>query len=377
MEDTRYYSFLVFLWFAMSLSISGCLKEQIVAESPRISVLIWADYLTQEARDGFLSESGARISFTEVSNSEELKQALGSRPDSFDVVVADETTLGELVDLKLLLELDAAKLPFDKASVEPFLISPTDPGNRFTVPYLWGYTVLAGRTDLLKGLEPSWSLLWREDLRIALLDEPADLMWVALLALGYDPAVATEAQIDEAAARLAQRFPDITRSMYDQITILDKLEAGEVDLVMTYNGDALTRMSEVPGIGIAVPREGAPLWLDSFAISRDAPNAALAHQFIAYMSRPGISAQSATELNYASPNRAALPMIDKALLENPALYPGPDLIEKCSFVRFPPEIERYATQAMLALISGSRSRSFAIEAAERESASQSQGETTD
>jgi spermidine/putrescine-binding protein len=127
---------------------------------------------------------------------------------------------------------------------------------------------------------------------------------------------------------------------------------------------------------IAMPREGAPLWLDSFAISRDAPNPALAHQFIAYMTRPEISALSATELNYASPNRAALPMIDKALLENQSLYPGPDLIGKCSFVRFPGETEKYATQTMLALISDSRSRSFALEAAERESA-QSPEETKD
>jgi spermidine/putrescine transport system substrate-binding protein len=310
-------------------------------------------------------------------NSEELKQALESAPEKFDVVVADEKTLNELMDIKLLLELSFEGSDVKNAQIKPFLISPTDPGNRFTVPYLWGYTVLAGRSDLLRELEPSWSLLWREDLRIALLDEPADLMWVALLALGYDPAAATEAQIDEAAARLAQRFPDITRVMNDQVTILDKLEAGEVDLVMTYNGDALTRMAAVPGIEIAVPREGAPLWLDSFAISRDAPNAELAHQFIAYMSRPEISALSATELNYATPNRAALPLIDKTLLGNLSLYPEPELIEKCSFVRFSPETGKYASQAMLALISGSRSRTYASEAAKRETAARLQGETTD
>lgn len=377
MEDLRYYSFLVSLWFAMSLSTSGCLKEQPVAESSRISILIWADYLTQEVLDGFMRDSGAQISVTEVSNTEELKQALASRPNTFDIVVADETTLRELRDLRLLLELDTAKLPSENVLIEPFLTTPTDPGNRFTVPYLWGYTVLAGRSDLLNGLEPSWSLLWRKDLRIALLDEPSDLMWGALLALGYNPGAATEAQIDEAAAKLAKRFPDITRSMFDQITILDKLEAGEVDLVMTYNGDALTRMSKVPGIELVVPREGSPLWLDSFAISRDAPNAALAYQFIAHMSRPEISAQSATELNYASPNRAALPFMDKTLLENLSLYPGPEIIEKCSFVLFPPETEKYASQVMLTLISESRSRSFALEAAERETAARTEENTTD
>lgn len=346
------------------------------SDKPEVSLLIWDEYIAPSVIEGFTSESGARVAVTEIDNSEQLKQALASKPDGFDVVVADEKTMKELMDLRLLAELDKEELGLNAGQLEPFLNSAFDQGNRFTIPYHWGLTVLGGKEGLLSS-DPSWSLLWREDLEVALLDEPADLMWVALLALGHDPATATEAQIDEAAARLAQRFPDITRAMNDQITILDKLEAGEVDLIMTYNGDALSRMAEVPGMEIAVPREGAPLWLDSFAISRDAPNSALAHQFIAYMTRPEISALSAAELNYASPNRAALPMIDKKLLENQSLYPGPELIGKCSFVRFPAETEKYATQTMLALISESRSRSFALEAAEREAVVQSPEETKD
>ena len=346
------------------------------SEKPEVSLLIWDEYIAPSVIEGFTSESGVRVVVTEIDNSEQLKQALSSKPDGFDVVVADEKTMKELMDLRLLADLDKEALGLNAGQLEPFLSSAFDQGNRFTIPYHWGLTVLGGKEGVLSS-DPSWSLLWREDLRVALLDEPADLMWVALLALGYDPAVATEAQIDEAAARLARRFPDITRVMNDQITILDKLEAGEVDLVMTYNGDALSRMAEVPGIEIAMPREGAPLWLDSFAVSRDAPNPALAHRFIAYMTRPEISALSATELNYASPNRAALPMIDRALLENQSLSPEPDLIGKCSFVRFPAETEKYAAQTMLGLISNSRSRSFALEAAERESVAESSEETTD
>jgi spermidine/putrescine transport system substrate-binding protein len=348
-----------------------------VSERPELSLLIWEEYIAPSVIEGFTLETGVRVAVTEIDNSEQFKQAFASKPDGFDVVVADEKTMKELMDLRLLAELDGEKLGAGAGRLEPFLTSAFDPGNRFTIPYHWGLTVLAGKSGIPSGADHSWSLLWREDLEIALLDEPADIMWVALLALGYNPAAATEAQIDEAAAKLAQRFPDITRVMNDQVTVLDKLEAGEVDLVMTYNGDALTRMATFPGMEVVVPREGAPLWLDSFAISRDAPNAALAHQFIAYMTRPEISARSTAELNYASPNLAALPLIDETLLENLSLYSGPELIEKCSFVRFPAEAEKYARQTMLALISGSRSRTYAIEAAKRETAARLQEGTTD
>ncbi len=343
------------------------------SEKPEISLLIWEDYLAAPVINQFRTDTGVRVKVTEVDNSEQLRQRLAATPAAFDVVVADEQSMKELIELRLLSELDKEKLGAKAAQVEPFLDLACDKGTCFTIPYLWGLTVLVGRSELFSQSEPSWAMIWREDLKIALLDEPADLMWMALLALGYDPAEAIESQIDEAAARLAERFPDITRSMKDQQTILDLLEAGEVDLAVSYNGDALTRMADAPGIEIVVPREGAPLWLDSFAISRDTTNVELAHRFIDYMTKPETSALSATGLNYASPNRAALPMMDKAVLNNRVLYPGADLIKKCSFVRFPPETEKYVKAVMLRLISESRSRSFTADWAEQEASNTEDG----
>lgn len=344
-------------------------RIRVASEKPELSLLVWEDYIAPSVLDQFTAESGARVKVTEFDNSEQLKQLLASAPDSFDVVVADEHSVEELIELQLLAELKKEKLGVSPEQIEPFLSPVFDSGNRFKVPYLWGLTVLAGRAEIFPQSEPSWAMLWREDLKIALLDEPDDLMWMALLGLGMDPLSATREQIDEAAAKLADRFPEFATSMRDQGTILDQLEAGEVDLVMTYNGDALRRMADIPGIEIVVPGEGAPLWLDSFAISRDAPNIDLAHQFIAYMTTPKNSALSAKELSYASPNRAALPLIDKTLLNDPALYPGPELMAKCSFVRFSPETENYVKQVMLELISESRSRSVEADGAEEETAS--------
>lgn len=328
---------------------------------PSLSLLIWEEYLAPSVMERFTKESGARVVVTEVENSEQLKQALGSKPDAYDVVVADEKTLTELIHLRLLRELDPEKLNLRTARNELLLASAPDPGNRYLVPYLWGLTVLAGREEALRGVDPSWSLIWRKDLRVALLDEPQDIMWMALLGLGYDPATATTEQLDEASARLADRFPDFSGAMMDMFSALDALEAGELDLVMSYNGDALRRAAEIPGLQVIVPKEGAPLWLDSFAITRDAPNPCLAHRFIDFMTTPEISALTASELNYATPNPEALAMVSPSLLAEPALYPQPELLEKCGFVQFPTEMLKYTNQSMLRMISESRTRMAAAE----------------
>ena len=326
-----------------------------VGAKPRLSLLIWEEYLAPGVIECFEKECGATVIVTEVENSEQLKQALGSKPDAYDVVVADEKTLQELIETRFLSELASRELRAE-SPFEHFLNSSADPGNRYSAPYLWGLTVLAGRTDRLKGVEPSWNLIWREDLKIALLDEPQDLMWMALLSLGYDPARSTREQVDEASAKLAQRFPDIAGTMMDMISALDALEAGEMDLVVTYNGDAIKRAAAVPGLEVIVPQEGAPLWLDSFAISRDAPDPSLARRFIDFMTTSEVSALTASKLNYATPNLEARAMVSPLLQAEPALYPKPELSAKCRFVEFPAEIQPYVNQSMLHLISESRSR---------------------
>jgi putrescine transport system substrate-binding protein len=63
------------------------------------------------------------------------------------------------------------------------------------------------------------------------------------------------------------------------------------------------------------------MWFDSFAIPADAKNAAEAHEFINFMLRPEIAAKNTNFVSYASGNLAAKPHVDKAILDNPGIYP--------------------------------------------------------
>lgn len=336
------------------------------ADRPRLSLLAWDDYLAPEAIARFEKESGDRILVTEVGNSEQLKQELASDPHRYDVVVADERTLEELIQLKLLGVLSHGDDGVPTPRSEAFLASPADPDYRHSMPYLWGLTVIAGKAGVLDGVEPSWSLIWREDLRIALIDEHLDLVWIGLLALGIDPAKATPAQVEEAAAKIRKRFPNLTRDMKDPVSGLDALEKGEIDLLITYNGDAIRRAEANPAIRVVLPAEGAPLWVDSFAIPRDAPDPERSSAFIRFMSSPEISALSANSLRYATPNPDARRLIEPGLLANKVLYPPTETSPHCRFVRFEPEIDKLAHEVVLDLVRGDRSRNVAMGGSEEE-----------
>lgn len=323
-----------------------------------LSVLIWEDYVSPEVIQNFESTHGATVKLTEAANSEEFKQKLSEAPSAFDLVVTDERTMSELVLLRLLRPFQPEVLAAFK-EVDQRLSPPENTAEQYSVPYLWGLTVLAGRSDVISGMVPSWSQIWREDLRVGLIDEPFDLIWFGLVALGHEPESATEAHIDEVVAKLAERFPDITSAMFDPISGLDALEAGELDLLITYNGDGLLRADQNSSVDILIPIEGAPIWIDGFALTRDSPNPELANRFISYMSLPEFSAKNASFLHYATPVLTAQAHVEERLLKTPELYPDPAVMEKCRFVRFPKGLERYVHQAVVRLVSGGRSRATA------------------
>lgn len=322
---------------------------------PTVSLLTWDDYYSPEVIARFEAENGCRVLITEVENSERLKQVLSEQPDRFDVVVADEATLRDLISLKHLRELTPALLP-SILKEDSRLASPADPDGKYSVPYLWGLTVLAGRKEVLIDAEPSWKLLWEEGLRVGILDEPNDFIWVALLSHGYDPANVSEEQLHEVEALIGKRLPNFTSHMRDTLSGVSALEAGELDLVVVYNGDALARASQDPSISVILPKEGAPLWIDSLAVTRDSRNPELAHRFLMHAASPEMSAMTANHLHFATPSEEARKFVDPGLLANPVLYPSAEDMERCVFVEFPPPIQRAVNQTVSRLVSGGRSK---------------------
>lgn len=130
---------------------------------------------------------------------------------------------------------------------------------------------------------------------------------------------------------------------------------------MVCNGDALLKASRNPSIRVAIPKEGAPLWIDSLAVSRDAPQPELAHRLIGYLTSPDNSAKISNHLHFATPNLLARAKVDPRLLGNPVLYPDPATMERCTFIKFPGDLEKTIHQAVVRLVSGGRSRATVAE----------------
>ena len=108
---------------------------------------------------------------------------------------------------------------------------------------------------------------------------------------------------------------------------LNALAAGEICFVVGFSGDikqSQKRAAEAKGrveIGYAIPKEGAQLWFDNFAMPKDAPDPAEAHELINYLLRPEVAARNSNFVSYANGDIASQKFIDKAILDDPTIYP--------------------------------------------------------
>ena len=114
---------------------------------------------------------------------------------------------------------------------------------------------------------------------------------------------------------------------------LNALASGEICLVVGWSGDikqAQKRAAEAKNgveIGYAIPKDGAQMWFDNFAIPKDAKNVAEAHAFIDYLLRPEVAAKNSNFLAYANGNLASQQLIDKAVLDDRTIYPDEATME--------------------------------------------------
>ena len=109
----------------------------------------------------------------------------------------------------------------------------------------------------------------------------------------------------------------------------DLLAAGDVDLTMEYNGDILQVMTEDDDITYAVPTQGGEMWQDCLAIPTGAPRPENAHAFLNFIMDPQVEAALAGFVQFGTPNAAAKKFMEKSYLDNPAIFPPPEVVAKC------------------------------------------------
>jgi putrescine transport system substrate-binding protein len=222
-------------------------------------------------------------------------------------------------------------------------VAKDDPGNRYGVPYLWGTTGFAYNERMIRERMPdapvdSGDMLFKPevvkrfaDCGVTFLDEPTDVIPMAMLYLGHDPNSLDPDDLADVERLLKAVRPYIR--YFSSAKMLIDLPNEEVCIAMSWSGDYAQAMMRGKQAGKPVPlayttqKEGTLAWFDLWFIPADAPHPDNAHRFLDYLLRPEVAAPIVVETRYATPNLAAEKLIPRDILDDPAVFP-PDEVRR-------------------------------------------------
>ena len=152
----------------------------------------WEEYIHPDTIPNFEKEFGVKITYDTYPGNEQLLAKLQAGGARYDVVFPTHNFVPIHIGQGLLAPLNHENIPDLKNVTSRFLNTSFDPGNKYSVPYLWGMTALGHNTKFTKD-DPnmgSWALFFesgpkRYSGKLGLTDEREEVMATALEYLGY------------------------------------------------------------------------------------------------------------------------------------------------------------------------------------------------
>jgi spermidine/putrescine-binding protein len=274
--------------------------------SKEINIFVWTEYIPAELIECFQLVYGVKVNRDEYSSNEEMYAKVSAGGTNYDLVQPTDYIIALMARQTLLQELDHTKLPVLKNFDPNYLDFEFDPGNKYTIPYQAGTDAIVVNTDKVKDIPQSWEDLWKPEYagKMVFLDDSRVVIGLTLLTLGYDVNTTDPAQLEEAKNKLAKLVPGI--KLFDSDSPKTALIAGDVDLGMTWTGEALLAQKENPAIQFIYPTEGAMLWQDNWAMLKGAPHADAAYAWLNYTMQGNMFWMMLRDFPYINPNQAAL-----------------------------------------------------------------------
>jgi spermidine/putrescine transport system substrate-binding protein len=273
----------------------------------------WSDYIAEETVPGFEKATGVKVTYNTYESNEELLAKLQIGGGGYDLVVPTGYLVTVLAAQGLLAPLDKARLK-NWGNLAPLFLDPEfDRGNAHSVPWQWGTTGIAYRSDKVPTAPDGWSVFHDASLKnkMTMMDDQRDVLGAFLKYRGQS-LNATDAAVLAAAKADAIQAKGLLKA-YLSAPVKGQLVSGDVWVAQLWNGDTAQAKAEQEAIAYTLPKEGAGIWLDSLVIPRDAPHKNAAHAFIDYVLGPEAGAAISAFTGYGSPNQAAMPKIEGAV----------------------------------------------------------------
>jgi spermidine/putrescine transport system substrate-binding protein len=305
----------------------------------------WAYYIdtvhgAHPTLDQFTKKTGIHVDYHE-DVTDNIAFFAKIRPDlqqgnytGYDLIVStdNDPPISQMVKLGWAIPLDQSMMTNYYKYSSSLVRSPSfDPDNKYVMAWQSGFTGMAYNTKYIDEPITSLQSLWNPKYagKIGMMSIASELGAQGLLAIGKDPATSTQADWDQAAAKLEEQKP-LVRSYYDA-SYLRALKNEDIWISMAWSGDIFyaSTYQGYETLQFVVPDEGVMFWTDYMMIPYTARNPLDAMTYMDSVYDPHTAALIADYIGYVCPVPAAQEIIrkdlhDPAVANSPMVFPTKD-----------------------------------------------------
>ena len=315
------------------IAFSACAMGSASASGAELTVFNWFDYIDPAVIDLFEEETGITVKYVNFTTNEEMYTKLEAGAGTYDVIFPSEYMIERMIAHDMLEELDLSAMP-NFANVMDRLKDPSyDPGNKYSVPYMWGTLGYLYNSEMVDEELTSWSALFDEKNagNVIMMNSMRDTIGIALKYLGYSMNTRSEAELNEAKDLLIKQKQDKIQCGYLLDETKDKMVGGEAAIGVVYSGDAQYAIEKNENLVYVVPEEGSNIWVDGMCIPKGSKNVEGAMKFIDFMCREDVAAMNFDYIYYCSPIQAVVDGLDEEEAAQSTINPSEDVVSRCEY----------------------------------------------
>lgn len=298
------------------------------AES-EVNYMGWQGYEEALKTDGFLDKNNIVLRTSYITGNEEIiTKATSGGLGSMDLVTPDGAHTRFMSQLGILQPLDTSRIP-NLAGLFPQFAGMDDTvidGSRYSIPFMWGSIPLMYNADVVKEAPTSWLDLLKPEFKgkVALVEDMISMIGDFALA-------ATKAEVP------TWLTPDEMKATFGLLTQIKKEQAraiaptygelatlfatGEVVIAPAWQPVSVWAGNKV-NLKWVEPKEGVWVFVDCYAMAKDAPNQDANYLLLNQAISPAGQANAANINMTACTVKDAVPMLSQ---QARAIYPYDNL----------------------------------------------------
>nr|WP_307992577.1 spermidine/putrescine ABC transporter substrate-binding protein [uncultured Niameybacter sp.] len=310
--------------------LAGCSNSS----KESITFFNYGENIDKETLKEFEQEYGINVKMSTFDDMDTMYLKIAESNAQYDVILVSDALMPRMIEEGLVQEINKDNIPNIAQMDEEYLDLEIDPGNKYSVPYMFGTIGIIYDKNVVTEEVDSWDIMWDEKYKgkVFMFDTYRDTIGMALKKLGYSMNSENPEELEKAKEILIEQ-----RQLVDPIYGVDNgtsmIASGETALNMIWSGEGLNLQDEYPNLVYTIPKEGANFWIDSLCIPSNAKNVSGAEKFINFVSDKERALRIADEIGYTTPNKEARLLQDEHIRNNPNAYMPKELMDLSELYR--------------------------------------------